>query len=135
MRLRHILLSLNLLVGILIVKAQSPNGVYGDYQYAFSFDRNGNTFKNGGAAPRISISVITTNFGFIQSTASFMYPGIGGVGFHNSPTFSWAGYNQGRYVYASCVFNNCSYLSFAPDLSDAWVQYSFNNGNVDVYQK
>ena len=135
MKQRYLLFIIMLLPCLGITNAQAPAGTYGHYNYAYSFDKNGQSFTNKGAAPYISPMVVTTNFGFIQSTAYFLYPGIGGIGWHNSQEFDWAGYHGGRYVYAGCIFGNCSYLSFASDLSDVWVQYSFNNGNVDVYLK
>lgn len=119
-----------LLVGI-YAYAQAPGRQYGEYKYSYSIDSNGYTVERS-AFPRIQPIVVTTNFGFVQSSASYMYMGVGGV-WLNSPIYQWAGFQDGWYVYAYRIGPNYSYFLISGDFDTIRIQETYNNGIVDVY--
>lgn len=111
--------------------AQAPSRNYGEYKYSYSFDANGNTIERS-AFPRVKPIVVTTNFGFVQSNASYMYMGVGGE-WYNSAMFSWAGYQNGWYVYTYRLGQQYGYLLISSDYDTIRIQESFSNGVTDVY--
>lgn len=115
----------------LCVNGQAPNRKYGEYKYSHTINSNGSIEKSG-TFPRIRPIVVTTNFGFIQSWASYMYMGVGGVWF-NSAEFSWAGFKNGWYVYAYRIGPQYSYLLISSDFETIRIQEKFMNGMTDVY--
>lgn len=113
------------------IYAQAPTRNYGEYQYSYSIDTDGYRIERS-AFPRIRPIVVTTNFGFIQSNASYMYMGIGGV-WLNSATFSWAGFQNGWYVYTYRIGPRYNYFLISRDFETIRIQETYNNGVVDVY--
>jgi hypothetical protein len=130
-RIKHILTIF--ILGIIAISAygQAPDRQYGEYKYSYSIDPNGYTVERG-AFPRIQPIVVTTNFGFVQSSASYMYMGVGGV-WLNSPIYQWAGFQDGWYVYAYRIGPNYSYFLISGDFDTIRIQETYNNGIVDVY--
>lgn len=111
--------------------AQAPTRQYGEYKYSYSIDPNGYQVERS-AFPRIQPIVVTTNFGFVQSSASYMYMGLGGV-WLNSPEYSWAGFQNGWYVYAYRIGPNYNYFLISRDFETIRIQETYNKGVVDVY--
>lgn len=78
--MKQILLIIALICSFNVMFAQAPMRNYGEYQYVYSLDRDGDKIE-ATAFPRIKPSVVTTNFfGITQSQASYMYMGIGEIG-------------------------------------------------------
>lgn len=111
--------------------SQAPTRNYGEYKYSYTIDTDGDIIERS-AFPRIQPIVVTTNFGFVQSSASYMYMGMGGV-WLNSAEFSWAGFQNGWYVYAYRLGPQYSYFLISRDYDTIRVQESFMNGLTDVY--
>lgn len=126
------------LIGVLIgvfctlsAFGQAPTRNYGEYKYSYTIDSDGHIIERS-AFPRIQPIVVTTNFGFVQSSASYMYMGMGGV-WLDSAQFSWAGFQNGWYIYAYRLGPQYSYFLISRDFGTIRVQESFMNGLTDVY--
>lgn len=114
--------------------SQAPMGCYGEYQYTYSFDKDGNVIEIN-AFQRIQPSVITTNFfGFTQSEAFYTYMVMAGV-WNNSPTYEWAGFRNGWYVYTFRTGVQYSYFLISRDYEQIRIQNDYQNGITNVYKR
>ena len=112
---------------------QAPTRNYGEYKYAYSFDEIGNAVE-ANTFLRIQPVIVTTNFGFVQSSASYMYMGIGGVWLNSAP-FEWAGFQNGWYVYAYRIGPQYSYFLISRDFDTIRISENFHNGVTHVYSR
>ena len=130
---RHLLLITFLLIP-LYVFSQAPNKGYGEYRYSCSFDSQGHLIENYGYFSRIIPIVVTTNFGFVQSTASYLYLSFG-IWIDCGITYSWAGFQNGWYVYTFRMGVDYDYFLISRDLSKVRIKSSYNNGITNEYTK
>lgn len=129
--MKNFILGLFCAVTAISAEAQAPGRMYGEYQYAYSIDTDGDIIERT-AFPRIKPIVVTTNFGFVQSSASYLYMGAWGE-WLNSAEFSWAGFQNGWYVYAYRLGQRYSYFLISKNLYTVRIQESNSNGITDVY--
>lgn len=113
--------------------SQPPSINYGEYKYSYSFDSRGNRVEQP-SFPRIRPVIVTTNFGFVQSSASFMYLTVTGI-WQNSPIYGWAGVQNGWYVYSNRLGVAYSYFLLSGDYETIRIQQSYRNGITDVYTR
>ena len=130
---RHLLLITFLLIS-LSVFSQAPNKGYGEYRYSRSFDSQGHPIEHYGSYSRIIPIVVTTNFGFVQSTASYLYLSFG-IWLDGGITYSWSGFQNGWYVYTLRMGVDYDYFLISKDLSKVRIKSSFANGITDEYIK
>lgn len=132
--MKQILLIIALICSFNVMFAQAPMRNYGEYQYVYSLDRDGDKIK-ATAFPRIKPSVVTTNFfGITQSQASYMYMGIGGM-WQNSATYDWSGYRNGWYVYTFRMGVQYCYFLISQDYEQVRIQENYQNGITNVYKR
>lgn len=132
--MKQILLIIALICSFNVMFAQAPMRNYGEYQYVYSLDRDGDKIE-ATALPRIKPSVVTTNFfGITQSQASYMYMGIGGM-WQNSATYDWSGYRNGWYVYTFRMGVQYCYFLISQDYEQVRIQENYQNGITNVYKR
>lgn len=132
--MKQILLIIALICSFNVMFAQAPMRNYGEYQYVYSLDRDGDKIE-ATAFPRIKPSVVTTNFfGITQSQASYMYMGIGGM-WQNSATYDWSGYRNGWYVYTFRMGVQYCYFLISQDYEQVRIQENYQNGIINVYKR
>lgn len=132
--MKQILLIIALICSFNVMFAQAPMRNYGEYQYVYSLDRDGDKIE-ATAFPRIKPSVVTTNFfGITQSQASYMYMGIGGM-WQNSATYDWSGYRNGWYVYIFRMGVQYCYFLISQDYEQVRIQENYQNGITNVYKR
>lgn len=132
--MKQILLIIALICSFNVMFAQAPMRNYGEYQYVYSIDRDGDKIE-ATAFPRIKPSVVTTNFfGITQSQASYMYMGIGGM-WQNSATYDWSGYRNGWYVYTFRMGVQYCYFLISQDYEQVRIQENYQNGITNVYKR
>lgn len=132
--MKQILLIIALICSFNVMFAQAPMRNYGEYQYVYSLDRDGDKIE-ATAFPRIKPSVVTTNFfGITQSQASYMYMGIGGM-WQNSATYDWSGYRNGWYVYTFRMGVQYCYFLISQDYEQVRIQENYQNGITNVYKR
>lgn len=132
--MKQILLIIAFLFSFNVVFAQAPMRNYGEYQYVYSLDKDGD--RTGSTAfPRIQPCVVTTNFfGITQSQASYMYMGVGGM-WQNSATYDWSGFRNGWYVYTFRMGVQYSYFLISRDYEQVRIQDYYQNGITNVYER
>lgn len=132
--MKQILLIIALICSFNVMFAQAPMRNYGEYQYVYSLDRDGDKIE-ATAFPRIKPSVVTTNFfGITQSQASYMYMGIGGM-WQNSAIYDWSGYRNGWYVYTFRMGVQYCYFLISQDYEQVRIQENYQNGITNVYKR
>ena len=132
--MKQILLIIALICSFNVMFAQAPMRNYGEYQYVYSLDRDGDKIE-ATAFPRIKPSVVTTNFfGITQSQASYMYMGIGGM-WQNSATYDWSGYRNGWYVYTFRMGVQYCYFLISQEYEQVRIQENYQNGITNVYKR
>lgn len=132
--MKQILLIIALICSFNVMFAQAPMGNYGEYQYVYSLDRDGDKIE-ATAFPRIKPSVVTTNFfGITQSQAFYMYMGIGDM-WQNSATYDWSGYSNGWYVYTFRMGVQYCYFLISQDYEQVRIQENYQNGITNVYKR
>lgn len=132
--MKQILLIIALICSFNVMFAQAPMRNYGEYQYVYSLDRDGDKIE-ATAFPRIKPSVVTTIFfGITQSQASYMYMGIGGM-WQNSATYDWSGYRNGWYVYTFRMGVQYCYFLISQDYEQVRIQENYQNGITNVYKR
>lgn len=132
--MKQILLIIALICSFNVMFEQAPMRNYGEYQYVYSLDRDGDKIE-ATAFPRIKPSVVTTNFfGITQSQASYMYMGIGGM-WQNSATYDWSGYRNGWYVYTFRMGVQYCYFLISQDYEQVRIQENYQNGITNVYKR
>lgn len=132
--MKQILLIIALICSFNVMFAQAPMRNYGEYQYVYSLDRDGDKIE-ATAFPRIKPSVVTTNFfGITQSQAFYMYMGIGGM-WQNSVTYDWSGYRNGWYVYTFRMGVQYCYFLISQDYEQVRIQENYQNGITNVYKR
>lgn len=132
--MKQILLIIALICSFNVMFAQAPMRNYGEYQYVYSLDRDGDKIE-ATAFPRIKPSVVTTNFfGITQSQASYMYMGIGGM-WQNSATYDWSGYRNGWYVYTFRMGVQYCYFLISQDYEQVRIHENYQNGITNVYKR
>ena len=132
--MKQILLIIALICSFNVMFAQAPMRNYGEYQYVYSLDRDGDKIE-ATAFPRIKPSVVTTNFfGITQSQASYMYMGIGGM-WQNSATYDWSGYRNGWYVYTFRMGVQYCYFLIPQDYEQVRIQENYQNCITNVYKR
>ncbi|MBR0025337.1 MAG: hypothetical protein IJP59_12125 [Muribaculaceae bacterium] len=111
--------------------AQAPN-LATDYEFNTAYDSNGNEVEIPGHPSKIHILVVTSNFlGYVQSSCSYAeYNPITGL-MNGHITFSYAGMNNGWYVY---VWNN-NYVLIGSSLDTVRVQMNFYRGCYCEYTR
>ncbi len=80
--------------------AQMPNGFHKNYSYAGTYDSYGNEVDNATAAPKVSVVIVTLNFGFIQS-AAILTQNFGFVGSNKLTFDNYTGIDNGWHVYVA----------------------------------
>lgn len=133
--MKHRLFAIALMLSVFnFAFSQAPMGHYGEYQYAYSFDKGGNVIEIN-TFQRIQPSVVTTNFfGFTQSEAFYMYMAVAGV-WNNSSTYEWAGFRNGWYVYTFRMGAQYSYFLISRDYEQIRIQNDYQNGITNVYKR
>ncbi|MCM1005233.1 MAG: hypothetical protein NC402_02930 [Prevotella sp.] len=95
-----VLVMVLLLSTVLASNAQLPNGFNRNYSLTGTYNSSGNSISDPGAAPKASVMIVTTNFGFIQSSAictlNFGYTGSSTLTFNR-----FAGCQNGWFIYSS----------------------------------
>lgn len=115
------------------VFSQAPMRNYGEYQYVYSLDKDGDRIETT-AFPRIKPSVVTTNFfGITQSQAFYMYMGVGGM-WQNSATYEWSGFRNWWYVYTFRMGVMYCYFLISRDYEQVRIQEN-QNGITNVYER
>lgn len=131
---KQLFLLITLLFSLNMAFSQAPMKKYGEYQYVYSLDKNGNRTEIT-AFPRIQPSVVTTNFlGITQSQAFYTYMGMGGM-WYNSTTYDWSGYSNGWYVYTYRMGVQYGYLLISRDYEYVRIQEIYQNGVTNVYKR
>lgn len=120
---RSLLTLLTVIVISICANGQAPMRNYGEYKYSYSIDSDGDIVEKS-AFPRIEPIVLTPY-------ASYMYM-VGGVWF-SSPEFSWAGFQNGWYVYTYRLGPQYSYFLISRDFETIRIQENFKKGVTDVY--
>lgn len=132
--MKQILLIIAFLFSFNVVFAQAPMRNYGEYQYVYSLDKDGDRTEST-AFPRIKPCVVTTNFfGITQSQAFYMYMGVGGM-WQNSATYDWSGFRNGWYVYTFRMGVQYSYFLISRDYEQVRIQDYYQNGITNVYER
>lgn len=132
--MKRIFLIIVLLFLFRLAFSQAPMIEYGEYQYVYSLDDNGDKIKKT-AFQRIQPLVVTTNFmGLVQSSASYMYLTVTGM-WQTSGSFSWAGFRNGWYVYTNRTGIDYSYFLISRDYEMVRIKESFQNGITNVYKR
>lgn len=131
--MKHFLLLVILNLVFITLNAQAPGGAYGEYIFSYSVDKSGNTSSKVGFS-RIRPVVVTTNFGFVQSSACFSYMDVYGT-WNTSPEYDWVGFQNGWYVYANRFGANWNYFLISQDYRTVRTQNSNDNGICLVYTR
>lgn len=111
-----------------------PTGMYGEYQYIYSIEKNGNKTKNNGAFPRIEPIIVTSCYYNDDSQANYSYITVGGM-WQSSNPFFFAGFHNGWYVYTFRLGIQYSYFLISRDYEHVRIQESFQNGVTNVYKR
>jgi len=116
-------------------QAQLPNGYNNVYSLEGTYDASGNPIANNFAAPSASLMVVTTNFGFVQSSAMVTM----NSGFAGSTTLSFERYmgtQNGWYVYLQDMgIAGQNYLLISYDGSAMRFISAWNNGSFADYSE
>lgn len=116
------------------VFSQAPTRNYGEYQYVYSLDKDGNRTE-ATAFPRIQPVITTTTFfGITQSNAAYLYMGVGGM-WQNSGNYDWSGYRNGWYVYTYRMGVQYCYFLISQDYEQVRIQENYQNGITNVYKR
>lgn len=131
---KQLFLLITLLFSLNMAFSQAPMKKYGEYQYVYSLDKNGNRTEVT-TFPRIQPRVMTYNvLGTTQSQASYLYMGIAGT-WLNSTIFDWSGFSNGWYVYTYRMGVQYGYFLISRDYEYVRIQESYQNDVTNVYKR
>lgn len=120
-----------LFVLALSVSAQLPNGFGQNYVLSGTYDSYGNPVSDPGTAQTASLLVVTTNFGFIQSSAILTLNTM--VGSSNL-SYKYTGNQNGWCVYVCDMgVAGSSYLLVSSNGNIMRVEKAWSGGNFAEY--
>ncbi len=114
--------------------AKLPNGFNKNYTLSGIYGADGEEIVDNGAAPQSRLIVVTTNFGFVQSSA-MLTMNYGPVGQTTLSFDGYAGFQNGWYVYVQDMgIAGQNYLLISRDGMTLRYVSTWNGGNYMEYE-